>query len=39
MLGSPKLLSDREMDRVLERFKSYGQQGQMPRSKDINKEP
>jgi L-fuculose-phosphate aldolase len=25
MLGSPKLLSDREMDRVLERFKSYGQ--------------
>jgi L-fuculose-phosphate aldolase len=28
MLGRPKLLSDREMDRVLERFKTYGQKGQ-----------
>jgi L-fuculose-phosphate aldolase len=31
MLGRPKLLSDREMARVLERFRSYGQKAQAKR--------
>jgi hypothetical protein len=34
MLGEPHLLSDEEMARVVERFKTYGQRAQDSRSKD-----